>query len=117
MKRQSNREIIDEMKLMLEDNPKLTLESFVMPSVRENEETEYGEEQPTEDNIPMSEPEEMTDNSSIEKELTQIRKIALSVINRLADKPTSPQYDTMKKIWNMVDKAIEMPQEATKPME
>jgi predicted transcriptional regulator len=50
------------------------------------------------------------DMSSIEKELTQIRKIALSVINRLADQPTSPQYDTMKKIWNMVDKAIEQPQ-------
>ena len=45
--------------------------------------------------------------SSIEKELTQIRKIALSVINRLADQPTSEDYNTMKKIWNLVDRAIE----------
>ena len=43
----------------------------------------------------------------IEKELTQIRKIALSVINRLADQPTSEDYNTMKKIWNLVDRAIE----------
>lgn len=107
MKRQSNRQIIDEMKLMLEDNPKLTLESFVMPSVRENEEEEYGEEQPTEDNVPMGEPEEMTDNSSIEKELTQIRKIALGAINKLADNPSSNLYKVFKQIWNTVDRAVD----------
>ena len=64
-----------------------------------------------------SEGEEKDDITGIEKELTQIRKIALSVINRLADKPTCPQYDTMKKIWNMVDKAIEQPQTGNKPVE
>jgi hypothetical protein len=111
MKRQSNREIIDEMKLMLEDKPSLTLESFVMPHMEENEEEEYnGEEQ--EPNVPIEEPEEMTtDNSGIEKELTQIRKIALSAINKLADRPTSNQYKVMKQIWNQVDKATEIPED------
>lgn len=111
MKRQSNREIIDEMKLMLEDKPSLTLESFVMPHTQENEEEGYnGEEQ--EPNIPIEEPEEMTtDNSGIEKELTQIRKIALSAINKLADRPTSNQYKVMKQIWNQVDKATEIPED------
>ena len=111
MKKQSNREIIDEMKLMLEDKPSLTLESFVMPHTHENEEEQYdGEEQ--EPNIHIEEPEEMTaDNSGIEKELTQIRKIALSAINKLADRPTSNQYKVMKQIWNQVDKATEIPEE------
>lgn len=104
MKRQSNREIIDEMKLMLEEKPKLTLESFVMPHMEENEEENYVEEPSVEDN----EPEEMVaDNCGIEQELTQIRKIALSAINKLADRPTSNQYKTMKQIWNTVDRATE----------
>ena len=41
---------------------------------------------------------QQTEISGIEKELTQIRKIALSVINRLADQPTSEGYNTMKKV-------------------
>ena len=69
----------------------------------------------TDDN--HSEGEEKDDITGIEKELTQIRKIALSVINRLADQPTCPQYDTMKKIWNMGDKASEQPQTGNKPVE
>lgn len=108
MKRQSNREIIDEMKLMLEEKPKLTLESFVMPHMEENEEENYEEEQPVGATEAMDEPEEMAaDNCGIEKELTQIRKIALSAINKLADRPTSNQYKTMKQIWNTVDRATE----------
>ena len=76
------------------------------------EEHSFEEEMPVEDDVDDEEVLQTNteDMSSIEKELTQIRKIALSVINRLADQPTSPQYDTMKKIWNMVDKAIEQPQ-------
>lgn len=101
---------IDEMKRMLNGTKRLTLESFIMP-----EEDEYfGDEDmmPSRDEE-MREPVQPKGQeiSGIEKELTQIRKIALSVINRLADQPTSPQYDTMKKIWNMVDKAIEQPQQ------
>lgn len=107
MKRQSNREIIDEMKLMLEEKPKLTLESFVMPHMEENEEENYVEEPSVEDDAPIDKPEEMADNCGIEKELTQIRKIALSAINKLADRPTSNQYKIMKQIWNTVDKATE----------
>ena len=34
-------------------------------------------------------------------------EIALNVITRLADQPSSEQYLLMKKIWNTVDKAIE----------
>ena len=122
--RNKNRETIEEMKMMLDENRSLTLENFVMPHEEERHQgnmmndNSFDEEPPmhyTDDN--HSEGEEKDDITGSEKELTQIRKIALSVINRLADQPTCPQYDTMKKIWNMVDKAIEQPQTGNKPVE
>ena len=122
--RNKNRETIEEMKMMLDENRSLTLENFVMPHEEERHQgnmmndNSFDEEPPmhyTNDN--HSEGEEKDGITGIEKELTQIRKIALSVINRLADRPTCPQYDTMKKIWNMVDKAIEQPQTGNKPVE
>ena len=111
MKR-DNFSAINELREMLGMTKKLTLESFIMPE----EDTSYAEVAP-QDNVEELPKEEKQEDSGvnitgIEKELTQIRKIALSVINRLADQPTSPQYDTMKKIWNMVDKAIEQPQKS-----
>ena len=122
--RNKNRETIEEMKMMLDENRSLTLENFVMPHEEEQHQgnmmndNSFDEEPPIrsiDDN--HSEGEEKDDITGIEKELTQIRKIALSVIIRLADQPTCPQYDTMKKIWNMVDKAIEQPQTGNKPVE
>ena len=110
--KKDNFSAINEIREMLGTTKKLTLESFIMP----DEDVSYTDETVVpQDNIEKLPKEEKQVDSSInisgiEKELTQIRKIALSVINRLADRPTSPQYDTMKKIWNMVDKAIEQPQ-------
>ena len=120
--RSKNRAIIDEMALMFKNQPSLTLESFMMPHSEDDDDGYYdGDETLYDDNVPRkgissgNEPKESI--NGIEKELTQIRKIALSVINRLADQPTCPQYDTMKKIWNMVDKAIEQPQTGNIPVE
>ena len=122
--RNKNRETIEEMKMMLDENRSLTLENFVMPHEEEQHQGNMMNDNSFDEELPMhdtddnhSESEEKDDITGIEKELTQIRKIALSVINRLADKPTCPQYDTMKKIWNMVDKAIEQPQTGNKPVE
>ena len=122
--RNKNRETIEEMKMMLDENRILTLENFVMPHEEEQHQGDMMNDNSFDEEPPMhstndnhSESEEKDDITGIEKELTQIRKIALSVINRLADKPTCPQYDTMKKIWNMVDKAIEQPQTGNKPVE
>ena len=103
MRKRDNFAEINEMRKMLSEVKSLTLENFIMP-----EEDSFEEETPVEaDNEEKGLQTNANDMSSIEKELTQIRKIALSVINRLADQPTSPQYDTMKKIWNLVDRAIE----------
>lgn len=122
--RNKNRETIEEMKMMLDENRSLTLENFVMPHEEEQHQGDMMNDNSFDEEPPMhstndnhSESEEKDDITGIEKELTQIRKIALSVINRLADKPTCPQYDTMKKIWNMVDKAIEQPQTGNKQVE
>lgn len=104
MRRKDNFKDVHNLGKMLTEMKKLTLENYILP-----EEDSFEEEMPQEDDVL---PQQEMDNNvtGIEEELTQIRKIALSVINRLADQPTSPQYDTMKKIWNMVDKAIEQPQ-------
>ena len=122
--RNKNRKTIEEMKMMLDENRSLTLENFVMPHEEEQHQGDMMNDNSFDEEPPMhstndnhSESEEKDDITGIEKELTQIRKIALSVINRLADQPTCPQYDTMKKIWNMVDKAIEQPQTGNKPVE
>ena len=80
---------INEMRENLGKIKKLTLEHFIMP---EEDEESF----PQKSGI-----------SDIEKELIEIRKIALSVINRLADQTSSESYDTMKRIWSLVDKAIE----------
>ena len=103
MRKRDNCAEINEMRKMLSEVKSLTLENFIMP-----EEDSFEEETPVEadneEEVLQTNPNDM---SSIEKELTQIRKIALSVINRLADQPTSEDYNTMKKIWNLVDRAIE----------
>ena len=103
MKR-DNFSAINEIREMLGTTKKLTLEGFIMP----DEDVSYTDEKV----VPQEEKQEDrgVNITGIEKELTQIRKIALSVINRLADQPTSEDYNTMKKVWNMVDKAIEQPQ-------
>lgn len=104
-RKRDNFSAIDEMRKMLTETKRLTLESFIMPE-DDSFEDEYGDEEILSD---RGEQMPMEDNgiSNIEKELIQIRKIALSVINRLADQPTSESYDTMKRIWGLVDKAIE----------
>ena len=118
------RKTINEMKLMLNDTPSLTLanylsENFILPENFDeesfNDDVQMAEPQTSSMQQQMGEKERPIENkiSGIEKELTQIRKIALNVITRLADQPSSEQYILMKKIWNTVDKAIENGNEKT----
>lgn len=105
-RKRDNFPAIDEMRKMLTETKRLTLENFIMP-----EEDEYDDMPSMRGGQPDDEEEILRGNDSgianIEKELIQIRKIALSVINRLADQTSSESYDTMKRIWSLVDKAIE----------
>jgi len=99
-RRRDNFSAINEMRNNLGKIKKLTLESYIMPEKDSFEEEEMGDNENFETRVP-------NDMSNIEKELIEIRKIALSVINRLADQTSSESYDTMKRIWSLVDKAIE----------
>lgn len=105
-RKRDNFPAIDEMRKLLTETKRLTLENFIMP-----EEDEYDDMPSMRGGQPDDEEEILRGNDSgianIEKELIQIRKIALSVINRLADQTSSESYDTMKRIWSLVDKAIE----------
>mgnify|MGYP001139920502 CR=1 FL=1 len=116
------RDTINELKLMLNDKPTMTLENyltetFILPENFEDNEfiEEPSQMSPSQVDTSQIKNEQPIENkiSGIEKELTQIRKIALNVITRLADQPSSEQYILMKKIWNTVDKAIENGNEKT----
>ena len=101
------RDTINEMKLMLNDKPFYTLtdyinETFVLPENFEQGgyEDETPQTQPSRQEQPQGNENVPVENKirGIEKELTQIRKIALNVITRLADQPSSEQYLLMKNL-------------------
>ena len=109
-RRKDNYSAINEIKKMLGTTKKLTLEGFIMPDedVPYDEDGQSEEFEARQDNADgFQEADKTSGISNIEKELIEIRKIALSVINRLADQTGSESYDTMKRIWSLVDKAIE----------
>lgn len=108
MRKRDNFAEINEMRKMLSEVKSLTLENFIMP-----EEDSFEEEMPQEDDVLLQQKMD-NDVTDIEKELIEIRKIALSVINRLADQTSSESYDTMKRIWSLVDKAIESKNDESK---
>ena len=107
MKR-DNFSAINELREMLGMTKKLTLESFIMPEEEDSfVDTDTNSDETVVSQDTVGSEKSQGDVSNIEKELIEIRKIALSVINRLADQTTSESYDTMKRIWSLVDKAIE----------
>ena len=106
MKR-DNFSAINEIRDMLGTTKKLTLESFIMPEEDDSfVDTETNSDETIVSQDTVGNKKIQGDVSNIEKELIEIRKIALSVINRLADQTTSEIYDTMKSILSLVDKAI-----------
>lgn len=107
MKR-DNFSAINELREMLGTTKKLALESFIMPEEDDSfVDTETNSDETIVSQDTVANKKIQGDVSNIEKELIEIRKIALNVINRLADQTTSESYDTMKRIWSLVDKAIE----------
>ena len=107
MKR-DNFSAINELREMLGTTKKLALESFIMSEEDDSfVDTETNSDETIVSQDTVGNKKIQGDVSNIEKELIEIRKIALNVINRLADQTTSESYDTMKRIWSLVDKAIE----------
>lgn len=50
-------------------------------------------------------------NAEVVNIINQIRQIALQGIAKLANNPESPLYDTLKKVWQIIDKTVETKEE------
>ena len=103
-----SKQLISEMKQLL-SKPKLTVENMIFSDVNEedfenpDEFNDGYEERETMKEVPEknANPVDVTDT------INKIRQLALQAIAKLADDPTSEQYQLLKKVWNLVDKAFE----------
>ena len=125
MNTKDNKNLIEEMKLILRDKtPSLTVESLVFgenndPMADVDQlppKADLGNSQPspTADTTPFqsAEDEKVAQNVSpidaeIKPLIDQIRVLALKGVAKLANNPTSESYQLLKKIWQTVDKAAE----------
>lgn len=110
-KNRNTSEIISEMRQMLHE-PKLTVENMIFSELDDKDfdnrrdSEEYYDEEP---NYSDNQKQTVTDDTvSVNDSINKIRQIALSAIAQLADDPSSPEYDLMKKIWNLCDKKFEI---------
>lgn len=108
--KKDNKELISEMRNMLDSDKstkkKLTVESLVF------DEPEMGM-QPDEMNNPGfddGQPDYFEDGDQISGKTFQIvnkmRIMCLDGLRELANNPESPEYDLLKKIWNLCDKTV-----------
>lgn len=122
MKNNKNIRLISEMKETLAKGRKGVLESLVfdddMSFETENdtpgydvdvdfEETEK-EETPS-NGTPMKNTQQVK-TPEVKSVIDNIRRAALQGIQQIADNPTSAEYDVLKKIWQLCDKAVDMKQ-------
>ena len=103
-----SKQLISEMKQLL-SKPKLTVENMIFSDVNEedfekpDEFNDGYEEEKEIETVPGESESEVDVTDTINK----IRQLALQAIAKLADNPTSEQYQLLKKVWNLVDKAFE----------
>lgn len=103
-----SKQLISEMKQLLH-KPKLTVENMIFSDVNEedfekpDEFSDGYEEKETMKEVP----EESRSEIDVTDTINKIRQLALQSIAKLADNPTSEQYQLLKKVWNLVDKAFE----------
>lgn len=65
---------------------------------------------------PMEEPVEEPQEMGAEKLLADIRKMSINGLAKLADNPDDPNYEMLKKIFLMLDKAVTEKQEQREVM-
>lgn len=68
---------------------------------------------------PMAQPEEKVAPDMSEKArklIDNIRKMSLKAMAELADTPQSPEYESLKKIWQLCDKAVNEKEEQREVM-
>lgn len=83
----------------------------------ENEDMEMMDE-PTEEPIeePIESPVEEPQDMGADKLLADIRKMSINGLAKLADNPDDPNYEMLKKIFLMLDKAVTEKQEQREVM-
>lgn len=107
MKKQATNNLINEMKQMLGRKRGLTVESLVFNEAEED----YGFEEngDYEDNMTAERPMRGGDiETKVKPVIDQIRKMSLQGIAQLSEYPECETYNVLKKIWQLVDKAIEL---------
>ena len=113
MKKRHNVNLINVMNHMLDGKKSLTLESVVFG--QDGEGPVPYENGPGYDWMPSMDDEddaEEVQQAPADPEVTgymnQIRQIAIQGLAKLANTPESPQYDVLKKIWQILDKSVEI---------
>ena len=116
MKTNNEKNIIKELKEMVERNSKrrLTVENLIMDDNDEYEEyndEEFTDETFNNEDTPISEPQtSVSANPEIASTITKIRQLSLQGMSVLADNVTDPNYEALKKILNFCDSTIETKQ-------
>ena len=84
----------------------------------DNEDMEMMDDVPMEEpmNEPMEAPIEEPQEAGAEKLLADIRKMSINGLAKLADNPDDPNYEMLKKIFLMLDKAVTEKQEQREVM-
>ena len=84
----------------------------------DSEDMEMMDDEPMEEPMsePMEAPIEEPQGAGAEKLLADIRKMSINGLAKLADNPDDPNYEMLKKIFLMLDKAVTEKQEQREVM-
>ena len=117
MKRNYTSRLIEEMNQLLDKGRKLNETMQWSPEQYDTEANEpgfdagpelaYGYEDEEDGGTNMEQPA-LQGDPEVTNMINQIRQIALQGIAKLANNPTSPQYDALKKVWQIIDKTVEV---------
>jgi len=118
MEKKNNKQLISEMKETLGPQKRPVLESLIFddgPVDNEADNPGYDEGGEFDDTMDFQE-EENTETQGqpeikspeVKNYINNIRLLALQGIQKIADNPTSAEYDTLKKIWQLCDKSVDV---------
>lgn len=118
MEKHNNKKLISEMREALNNKRKGVLESIIFDEGTYDNEMDnpgYDGDMDMDDFDFDTENTKNTNSQTvktpeIKSVINNIRKQALQGIQQIADDPTSAEYDTLKKIWQLCDKAVDMKQ-------
>lgn len=123
MKKNTFRNDIDKMKQITSRMPKTLNEAINFNeteddmTIMDNEPAEEPMAEPMDEPIaPIDEPIEEPQDTGADKLLADIRKMSINGLAKLADNPDDPNYEMLKKIFLMLDKAVTEKQEQREVM-